>query len=143
MIYMLCTTPDLLNEIQFTVELWQEQHLDTLHVTGRLKDRIDLHEVRLIVEESAATAPDFTRQTPESFAFGLQFQFGLKSALLKDLCHSFEPASFLISIGEIEELRLPIGKASRFHRNLHLLWLAIRMAHYSTIGILDRDSDSP
>jgi len=141
-IYILCTTPDLLDKIQFTVELQQEQHLDTFHATGRLKDRINLHEVRLIVEELAATAPDFTRQTLESFAFGLKFRFGLKSMLLKDLCHSFEPASFLMSIGKIEELRLPIGKVSRFHGNLCLLWLAIRMAHYSTIGVLDRDSDS-
>jgi len=143
MVHMLCIPPDLLDEIQFTMELWQKQNLNVLCIVGCLKDRFDMLEVGLVIEESVAAASNFTGWTIEPFAFSLQLGFGLKSSLLKNLSHSFEPACLLMSIRKIEWLWLSIGIASRFHKNLCLLWLAIRITYNSTIIILDRDSDSP
>jgi hypothetical protein len=40
--------PNLLDEIEFIVELWQEQHLDILCTAGCLKDRFNVREVWLV-----------------------------------------------------------------------------------------------
>ena len=138
-------TPDLLDEIQFTMELWQKQHSNTLCTAGCLKDRFNVGEVGLVVEEPPTAAPNFTRWTTESFTFSSQLGFSFKSSFTNNLGHSLEPASLLVSIQvrEIEWLRCAIGIVSGFHGNLCLLWLAIGMAHNGTIVVLDRDGDSP
>jgi len=101
MVHMLCMTPDLLDKVQFTVELWQKQHFDTHCVAGHLKDRFNLLEVRLVVKELATAASGFTRRTMESLAFSLQYRFGLKSSLPNNLGHSLEPAHLLMPIRKV------------------------------------------
>ena len=94
-------TPNLLNKVQFTVELWQKQHLDTHCAAGHLKDGFNLHEVGLVVKELAAAASGFTRQTLEPLAFSLQLGSGLKFSLPNNLGHSLESACLLMPIRKI------------------------------------------
>jgi len=67
----LCVSPALFYEIEFTVELRQEYHLETPYTAFSLQERRNIGKIRFVVQEAAAAAVRSTRCTFKFQAFCL------------------------------------------------------------------------
>jgi hypothetical protein len=88
----LCHAPALLDEVQFTVELWQEEHLDAALLAVLLKDRLHVDEVRLVPECPANTAVHIRVFALKTRAFALELG-DVDAAFLKNTGHTLEDQS--------------------------------------------------
>jgi hypothetical protein len=92
LIKLLCHAPALLDEVQFTVELWQEEHLDAALLAVLLKDQLDVDEVQLVSGCPPDTAVRIRVFALKTRAFALELG-DIDAAFLKHAGHTLEDQS--------------------------------------------------
>jgi hypothetical protein len=89
-------SPILLKKADLTMELWQEDHLESLFSASCLEKRFNIDKVRLIKQYPLAAAIPHTGGILEFLAFCLHPCHTSKATLLQDQSHSLGSSCTII-----------------------------------------------
>ena len=95
---LLCIALALFNKIKFTVELWQENDIDTTGFAVCFKQALDSHKIWLIIKNAMAAAICLAliRITKLGIALGLPIEGDPVSAVRLNISPDMIPYIFLV-----------------------------------------------